>query len=627
MSGFISNITIVLSGCLIIYIAWHFFFDTGLEMPENPTYTDSAYSVSERVDNLLSHMTLEEKIAQMALVEKNSIKRTSDISKYGIGAMLSGFGGKPENNTVFGWRDMVEEFIAESKQSRLGVPILYGVDAVHGHSNVPGFTVFPHSIGLGATGDAELVKKIAAATKDQMLATGINWSYSPTYDMPQDIRWGRVYEAFSDDPKLVSALGSAYIEGLQENTTNSSTIAVLATPKHFIGAGSMLWGTSGNENFKIDQGITPPDEKKLQEQYLPPFKKAVASGALSIMIGLNSWGDTKIAAESQLVNKKLKGDIGFTGFVVSDWYGVYEIPGTDYESAVVAINSGVDMVMLPFDYKSFIKNVKRAVEEGEISEARINDAAKRILSAKFAAGLFDEEKTIDIDVLDTSSHRELAREAVAKSVVLLKNQNNILPIATRDKTIFVAGSAANNVGMQSGAWTVEWQGIDGNWLPESTSIFEGIKAVASPTATVVHKQFFRDGDSRKAHIGIAVVGEAPYAEGWGDDSNPSLSPEDIETINYLQSVSEKVVVVIVTGRPLIITEEIKDWDALVVTWLPGSEGGGVADVLFGEKPFTGKLPLPWPAEITQLPILVNGITRDGSEVLFPRYFGLNPKLY
>lgn len=596
---------------------------TSPSIPDNPLYLDTSFSVSTRVDNLLSLMTLDEKIGQMALVEKNSIKKLSDVSQYGLGGILSGFGGRPKDNTPLGWKQMVENFSKESYSSRLEIPILYGVDAIHGHSNVPGATVFPHFIGLGASGNQTLVTTIAKATRDELLATGVNWNFSPTYDMPEDIRWGRVYETFSNDPDLVSKLGAAYITGLQENKIDPTTISILATPKHYIGGGSMFWNTSSNKDFKIDRGVTPKNEQKLHNIYLPAFAKAVDVGALSIMVGLNSWGNTKLAADSYLITDVLKGELGFQGFVVSDWYGVYEIPGGNYQATVTAINAGVDMVMLPFEYKNFVKNVRLAVQRGDISKERIDDAVRRILTAKFTLGLFDDtRKILDISVLGSEDNKMLAREAVAESLVLLKNKNNVLPIK-KNSTIRVSGSAADNIGKQVGAWTVEWQGIDGNWLPNSTSILEGIKETAGESTLVEFEEHaLFPNSSQRADIGIAVVGESPYAEGWGDNEKPSLSEEDLSTIKNLQKASQIVIVVLVTGRPLIITDEIDDWDAVVVAWLPGSEGAGVADVLFGEKPFTGSLPLPWPAHINQLPISTSGKTSDGSAVLFPRYFGL-----
>jgi len=593
-------------------------------VPDNPLYLDSAAQRADRVNNLLSYMTLEEKIGQMALVEKNSVLKLSDVSTLGLGALLSGFGGKPEDNSVVGWSKMVGDFMAESTQSRLHIPILYGVDAIHGHSNVPGFTVFPHFIGLGATGDSELVKRIAQATQEQLVETGVNWSYSPTYDMPQDIRWGRVYETFSDDPQLVGRLGSAYITGLQgQGTEQNENIKVLATPKHFVGAGSMTWNTSSNADFRIDQGMTSADKQRLKEVYLPPYQQAIEAGALSVMVGLNSWGETKIAANPYLINTILKGELGFSGFVVSDWYGVYEISDNDYQSTVTAINAGVDMVMLPFDYKQFVGNLKRAVKNGDVTEQRVNDAVTRILRAKFALGLFDSPIVPDKKPIDAKSPASLARTAVAQSAVLLKNESSLLPIKATTKTILVAGSAADNIGRQAGAWTVEWQGIEGNWLPGATSILQGIRSVAGANTNIRYSISAQFGLlEQPADVGIAVVGEKPYAEGWGDNSNPTLSPEDVETIEQLKLVSKKVVVILVTGRPLLITDEVESWDALVVVWLPGSEGAGVADVLFGKETFTGTLPLPWPANISQVPIKTDGTTRDGSKVLYERYFGL-----
>lgn len=593
--------------------------------PTNALYLNAKYPIEVRVNDLLSYMTLEEKIGQMALVEKYSIHDRGDISRYGIGALLSGFGGKPDDNTPKGWDTMVSDFIHESERSRLGIPLLYGVDAIHGHSNVPGATVFPHTIGLGATRDPLLVENVARATAEELRATNIRWSFSPTLDMPNDIRWGRAYETFSDDPKLVTQLSTAYLEGLQKmNTESTSTLFVMGTLKHFIGLGGMVWGTASNKNFKIDQGTTKPDEAELRNRYLPPFKAGIDAGAQSVMVGLNSWGDTKLSADSYLITDVLKGELGFKGFAVSDWYAVYEMPGNDYDNAVTAINAGIDMVMLPFDYKPFIEKVTRAVHRGDIREDRIDDAVQRILRAKFALGLFDEPITGGTyDTVGSASHQALAREAVAKSLVLLKDDKNTLPIQRNVQHIRVAGSAADNVGRQAGAWTVEWQGIDGNWLPGATSILEGIRARAGDGVQI---EYVEDGDfgtsTTRADIGIAVVGEKPYAEGWGDTAYPVLDTHDLEAIKKLQATSNEVIVIIVSGRPLLVTNEISSWDAVVAAWLPGSEGEGVADVLFGDKPFVGKLPLPWPHHSEQLPITSDGVTRDGTPVLFPRGYGL-----
>lgn len=593
-------------------------------VPENPLYLDVTLSIDARVNNLLSYMTLEEKIGQMTLVEKNSLNKISDISTYSLGALLSGSGAKPEVNTVSGWKEMITTYQSEATKSRLGIPLLYGSDAIHGHAHVPGATVFPHLIALGATGNPELVKAVAMATAEEMADTGVNWNFAPNLDIPQDIRWGRVYETFSDDPDLVAKLGSNYIEGLQTpEATSAKNIRILASVKHFIGLGAMEWDSSLNKNFKIDQGVTLANDELLKSVYLPPFISAIDAGALNIMIGLNTWGNNRTVRQKHLLTDLLKEELGFKGFIVSDWYGVHEGTYNTFFATVRAVNAGVDMVMLPFDYKTFSQHMKLANRLNLISDERIDDAVRRILIAKFAMGLFDKNNQVsEIQTVGSNEHRALARDSVAKSLVLLKNDNDLLPIK-KNATIKVAGSAADNIGKQAGAWTVEWQGIDGNWLLGATSILSGIQEVTGDNSKIEYSQ---DGEFPKntpvSDIGIAIVGESPYAEGWGDNIRPSLSDEDLKTIENLKKVSKKVIVVLVTGRPLIITDEIENWDAVVVAWLPGSEGAGVADVLFGDKLFTGSLPLPWPASINQIPIALNGKTTDGSDVLFPRYFGL-----
>jgi beta-glucosidase len=598
-----------------------------LPPPADALYRQSNQPVEARVQDLLSRMTLDEKIGQMALVDKNSVIKLSDVGKYNLGGVLSGAGEKPASNIPSGWLTMVSSYKEASAESRLGIPLLYGADANHGNGNVPGAVIFPHFIGLGATGDADLVRQVASATAQETTSVGINWSYSPTLDAPTDIRWGRVYEAFSDDPSLISKLGAAYIEGLQSHSDKSSP-AMLATAKHYIGAGSMVWGSSSNKKFKIDQGSTPANGDLLQTNYLPPFQSASESGVASVMIGLNNWGNSTVVTNKSLITDTLKGKIGFKGFVVSDWYGVYEVPGSKYEATVKAINAGVDMVMLPFDYKKFERDVHTAVDKGDIKLSRINDAVGRILGQKFQAGIFDTpvKTSADFSKLGSSEHRQLARLAVAKSSVLLKNNDGLLPLSKNIKHILVAGSAADNVGQQCGAWTVEWQGIDGNWLPGGTSILQGIRQQVSASTTVSYdKEANFQPSSGIADIGVAVVGERPYAEGFGDNPNPSLDANDLLAIQRLKSKSKKVVVVIISGRPLIITSELPKWDAAVASWLPGTEGEGIADVLFGNQPFTGRLPLPWPASIKQLPIQLSGKSSDGTTTLFPRYFGLSAK--
>jgi beta-glucosidase len=601
-------------------LAYTGFFDAKPILPgpaATAVFLDPTQPIEVRVADLLSYMTLEEKIGQMTLVEKNSIK-SGDVAGDHVGGLLSGAGSKPTENTFAGWKEMIDGYQSEAIQSRLGIPLLYGADAIHGHAHVPEATVFPHAIGLGATGDPELVKRVARATADELRATGVNWSFGPNLDQPQDIRWGRVYEAFSDDPILVGELGVAYLEGLQQDA------AVLATLKHYLGLGAMEWNTSLNKDFKIDQGVTVADETLLRTRYLPPFVESIDAGALSVMVGLNTWGEKRMVLQQHLLTDVLKQELGFKGFTVSDWYGVHEGRDDVFWASVQAVNAGVDMVMLPFDYEDFATHMKWANRLGLVSDARIDDSVSRILYAKFSLGLFDKKEELAALSVPNETHHALAREAVAQSLVLLKNEDSTLPLQADVQHIRVAGSAAGNIGRQMGAWSIEWQGIEGNWPVGATSILSGIQEYAALSGADVEYDPLGSFSSerKKADVGIAVVGEKPYAEGWGDIEYPTLDKEDVLAIKNLQANCEKVVVVIVSGRPLLITDEIDSFDALVAAWLPGSEGAGVADVLFGAQSFTGKLPLPWPRSTSQLPIALDETTADGTAVLFPRYFGL-----
>lgn len=612
---------IILLGLFILFMTFYFSKTKTLIVPENPLFLNENLSAEARIENLLSYMTLEEKVGQMALVEKNSLKDDQDILKYGLGGILSGAGSKADINTADGWKMMIDNYQSIANESRLKIPLLYGVDAVHGHGHVPGATIFPHAIGLGATGDAKLVERIAEATAEELTATGVNWNYAPNLDLPSDIRWGRTYEAFSDDSELVSEMSSAYVRGFQ----NSNNTKVLATLKHFVGLGDMVWNTSKNKNFKIDQGVTKANDDLLRSVYLPPFKASIDAGAMSLMVGLNDWGNSNSVITSKyLLTDVLKKELNFKGFIVSDWYGIYENRSNKFLAMVEAVNAGTDMVMLPFNYKKFTRDMVWANRLGLISDERIDDAVRRILRAKFFIGLFDESKNLkkSTNILGSAEYRNLAREAVASSLVLLKNVNNILPIKNSVKNIYVAGSAASNTGRQSGAWTVEWQGIDGDLPVNADSILKGIQEQAGEDTVVSYDENAKFENLKKAEIGIAIVGESPYAEGWGDKEYPIIDPSDLETISRLQKSSEKIIVIIVSGRPLLISKEIDSWNAVVAAWLPGSEGLGVADVLFGDKQFKGKLPVPWPRTSEQLPISSTGKTSNNTEVLFPRYFGL-----
>lgn len=558
----------------------------------NLPYQNPTLPIDKRVADLMSRMTNAEKIGQITLIEKNSIHNLNDIAKYELGTLMSGSGAKPDDNTPEGWLQMVNNFQSYSKKTCLGIPLLYGVDANHGHSNVFGATIFPHFIGLGASKDPGLVKEVAKATAEEVAATGIYWVYSPDLDVVSDTRWGRTFETFGSDPELIGILGQAYIEGLQ--SYNQDGPAVAGAAKHYIGNGSSLWGSSTNEDFFIDQGNYNISEEKLRQIHLEPFKQAIKAGVKSVMVGLNKWNGEKISSNKYLLTDILKKELSFQGFVFSDWYGVYDKENDQYTALVTAINAGVDMVMLPYDYKFFYDSLHRAIANGDISQARIDDAVQRILKVKFEIGLFDKvaADSSNLNNIGSEAHKDIARIAVRESLVLLKN-NNAVPISKNTPKILVAGSAADNLGKQSGGWTIEWQGIDGNWIP-GTTILQGIRNLASPSAKVEYNLNGNfSGREKLADIGIAVVGENPYAEGWGDNANPSLSAEDLAAISNLKKISKKIIVIIISGRPLNIKEYAKNWDAIIAAWLPGSEGQGVADVLFGDFAFTGILPVDW----------------------------------
>ncbi len=580
-------------------------------------YRNGRLPAEARIIDLMARMTLEEKIGQMTLVEKNSLI-PGDITVEYIGGVLSGGGGYPTgDNTPEGWAAMVNGYQDEALATRLGIPIIYGVDAVHGHSNVYSATIFPHNIGLGAANNADLVREVCRLTAIETAATGIYWNYAPVLAVAQDIRWGRTYESYSENTDLVATLSLACMQGLQgENLADPLT--VLATPKHYVGDGGAEWGTSTTGDYIIDQGFVNIDEATLRAVHLAPYLPALENGALSVMVSYTGWNGTRMHAEGYLINDVLKGELGFEGFVVSDWAGV-DMVSTDYYEAVVAsINAGIDMNMVPYDYIRFIETVKSAVNNGDISISRIDDAVRRILLVKFRMGLFENPyaNLDNLSLVGAEEHRAVARQAVAESAVLLQNNNDVLPIAPDVSTILVAGVGADDIGMQSGGWTIEWQGGMGP-ITIGTTIFQGLVAAAPEGTTVLYDATGTFADrTETAEIGIVVVGERPYAEGRGDDGELALLPEDLAAIEALRPQVEQLVVVILSGRPLIITDYLGDWDAVVAAWLPGTEGHGVADVLFGYQPFTGTLSFTWPASIEQLPQI------SATEPLFSFGYGL-----
>jgi beta-glucosidase len=505
--------------------------------------------------------------------------------------------------------------------------LLYGADAVHGHSNVRGAVVFPHNIGLGASRDASLVERIGRITALEALATGIHWVFAPAVSIPQDIRWGRTFEGFGEDTELVTRLGVAQLQGLQ-NWDGVADLGhprtVLASVKHFVGDGGTTWGSNTTNDWIIDQGVTEVDEATLRAVHLPPYVAAIKAGARNIMVSHSSWGGLRMHAQKYLLTDLLKGELGFTGFLVSDWGSVDAIDPDYYTAVATSINAGVDMVMVPYDGDRFITHLTQAVENRHVSLARIDDAVRRILTIKFELGLFEQpfgDESL-LPLVGSEAHRAVAREAVRKSLVLLKNDGGTLPLSRDIPLILVAGQAADDVGLQCGGWTIAWQGQAGDITP-GTTVLAGIRASVSENTTVRYSPAGQPdasedlGAGALADVGLVVLGEAPYAEGEGDRADLHLPDADLELLKRVRSRCKVLVVILIAGRPLIITGQLPLVDALVAAWLPGTEGDGVAQVLFGDYPFTGRLPLTWPRGMDQIP------HRHGGDPLFPFGYGLS----
>ncbi|WP_240808460.1 glycoside hydrolase family 3 protein [Actinomadura geliboluensis] len=578
--------------------------------PGPAPYLDPHLSVQDRVDDLLDRMSLADKLGQMTQPERRYVT-PDEVTRYRIGSVLSSGGSAPEPNTPESWADMYDGLQRAALAGPLRVPLMYGVDAVHGHNNMVGATIFPHNIGLGATRDPALVRKIGAATAAEMAGTGVDWDFAPCVCVARDDRWGRTYESFGEVPELATMM-TTVIDGLQGDELGGPT-SVLATAKHYVGDG----GTEGGD----DRGDVRLPEKELRAVHLPPFQAAVKRGVGSVMISYSSWNGLKMHQNKYLITDVLKGELGFGGFVVSDYNGIDEIdgkPGFTKDEVAAAINAGIDMVMVPTEWRRFIDYLRDEVKNGDVPMERIDDANRRILTKKFELGLFEEPMAdrSHLKTVGSAAHRALARRAVAESQVLLKNDDDVLPLDDDDK-VFVAGRSADDIGMQSGGWTITWQGKPGPITP-GTTILDGIRKAADADATVTYS---KDGSGidPSYDAAIAVVGETPYAEYHGDRTDGlGLDDADRKTIDRLRDVGVPVVVVLVSGRPLDVAEDLPKWDALVAAWLPGTEGQGVADVLYGDADPRGKLPVTWMRSGGQEPINRG----DGKKPLFPFGYGL-----
>ncbi|MET7685523.1 glycoside hydrolase family 3 N-terminal domain-containing protein [Streptomyces sp. NPDC005423] len=609
---------------------------TGAKAPaENPQvvidahglpYLDSKLPVKKRVADLVSRMSLAEKAGQMTQAERGAITAPGDIASYGLGSLLSGGGSTPTPNTPAAWAQMIDGFQLRAQATRFQIPLIYGVDAVHGHNNLAGATIMPHNIGIGATRDPQLAQDTGAVTASEVRATGVPWDFAPCLCVTRDERWGRSYESFGEDPALVESMETV-IQGLQ-GAANGKELKdddkVLATAKHFVGDGGTAYGSSTTGTYTVDQGVTKVTRQQLEAVHLAPFRTAVDRGVGTVMPSYSSLdilgdglGPVKMHARADMINGVLKGRMGFDGFVISDWNAIDQLPG-DYAAHVrTAVDAGVDMMMVPYTYKEFSGTLADEVDAGRISRQRIDDAVSRVLTQKFRLGLFEKPyaDTRNAAQIGSAAHRAVARRAAAESQVLLKNAGGVLPLKTSQK-VYVAGSNADDLGNQTGGWTITWQGSSGT-ATTGTTILQGMRNAGGDVT------YSKDASAPTGgyDVGVVVVGETPYAEGVGDVGNGNdltLTPADQAAVDKV-CAAMKCAVLVVSGRPQLIGDRLGRIDSLVASWLPGTEGDGVADVLYGKRPFTGQLPVTWPKSEAQLPINVGDTAYDPQ---FPYGWGL-----
>lgn len=579
-------------------------------------YLDPDAPVDERVADLLSRMSLEEKIGQMTQAERNAIIASpQDIQNYYLGSVLSGGGSTPNPNNIEEWVDMYNNMQSQAMSTPLGIPLVYGVDAVHGHNNLLNAVIFPHNIGLGCTRNSELVRECARITALEVSATGLDWTFGPCVAVPQNEFWGRTYEGFSESTGLVDSLTQAAVLGFQSDSLGTEN-RILACAKHFVGDGGTLHG--------IDQGNTILPEDSLRLIHLPPYIKAMDAGVGSVMASFSSWNGVKCHGSEELLTGILKEERGFEGFVLSDWNGINQLD-PDFKTAIgTAVNAGIDMAMQPYNYIEYTQLLTQLVNEGSVSMDRIDDAVERILAVKFQMGLF-EEPYANMSLADTVGcevHRGVARQAARESLVMLKN-DGLLPLSKETGDILIAGSKAGDVGAMCGGWSITWQGGLGE-ITEGTTVYEAAKSVIGS-----ERLSYTDNPNQipEADFAIVVVGENPYAESQGDinlntGEGFTLSTGEKALVQAISDEGIPMVVVLISGRPLDIREELNDANAFIAAWLPGTEGGkGIAEVLFGDYSPTGKLSHTWPETYTDVPINIVGNNHEHN-ALFPYGFGL-----
>ncbi len=572
------------------------------EWPEahSPGLVDAA--TEARIDGLLAKMSLEEKVGQIIQTDIGAVV-PEDLARYPLGSILAGGNGGPRGDdraTPLEWLELSRRFHAAALASRPGhvaIPLMFGIDAVHGHNNMLGAVIFPHNIGLGAAHDPELVRRIGAATAAAVAATGIDWTFAPTLAVPQDMRWGRSYEGFAQDPALVREYARAAVEGLQGPPQMAGKLQggrIAASAKHFLGDGGTFNG--------VDQGDTRVSESELIRLHAQGYVGAIDAGVMTVMASYSSWQGRKMHGNRELLTDVLKERMGFEGFVIGDWDGHAQVPGCRSDRCPEAINAGVDMFMAPNNWKGLFDNTLAAARSGEIPGARLDDAVRRILRVKFRLGLFEPARPYEgrLELLNSPATRELAREAVRRSLVLLKN-DGVLPIRPSAR-VLVTGPGAESIPMQCGGWSLTWQGNDTSNadFPGAESVMAGIKrAVESAGGRLVNGSDLTGQD--RPDVAVVVYGEQPYAEMHGDIQFPIFNAgEPLAQLRRLQQAGIPTVTVFFSGRPLWVWPEIEASNAFVAAWLPGTEGGGIADVLIGDATggprhdFSGRLSFAWP---------------------------------
>jgi beta-glucosidase len=564
----------------------------------------------DRATALVGQMTANEKYAQMMQMERAALTPAL-VTQYGIASGFSQGGSGPATNSPTGWADMVDTYQKAALASRLKIPFIYGADEVHGIGTVKGATVFPHNIGLGATRDVSLVSRIAQVTAQEAQGTGVNFVFSPVVAVALNERWGRTYEAFGETTDLASMMGVTIIKGIQFTATGTAT-GILANAKHYLGDG----GTANGQNG----GLVTGDETALRAIHLEPYKAAVAAHVGSIMASYSSWQGTKMHINKAMITDTLKGELGFGGFVISDFDACFQLGMANQAGFGACLNAGIDMFMLfRVDIPTTL-GYFAALVPGTVPQARIDDAVHRILAVKCEMGLFTGTGLVDrtqTAAVGSAAHRQVAREAVQKSLVVLKNDGNVLPLA-KTGTVVLGGKSADNTGNQCGGWTITWQGTTGNGVTGATSVRQAMETLVG-ASNVVYSATAPTAPVAGATVGVAVIGETPYAEGMGDRTSLALDAADIAVVQGMKAAGLKTVVVLMSGRPMLLDSILPMADAIVAAWLPGSEGAGVTDILFGDAHPSGKLPQSWPRSMTQIPINFGDATYDP---LYAYGFGL-----